>query len=145
MFKKIKKMSNEVEKMLKEVEPIRKDIGIHSFVIGIAMIVNSTLMMTKDNENDIVNDIEYKKFVTGLMAVNILSVLIILIRNRKEILLDNLIIFFFYLALSASIIWKINQDEIKDIKLLKIVTVLQTVVTIFNIPIHYFCRRYGFL
>ena len=138
-------MSNEVEKMLKKVEPIRKDIGIHSFVIGIAMIVNSTLMVTKDNENDIVNDIEYKKFVTGLMAVNILSVLIILLRNRKEILLDNLIFFFFNLVFSASFIWGINQDKIKDIKLLKILTVLHTVVTIFKIPIHDFGRRYGFL
>ena len=77
MFKNIKKMSKEVEKMLKEVEPIRKDIGIHSFVIGIATIVNSALTMTKNNENDIVNDVEYKKFVTGLMTVSILSVLII--------------------------------------------------------------------
>jgi len=145
MIKKIKKMSKEVENMLKKVKPIRKDLGIHSFVIGIAMIVNSTLMMTKDNENDIVNDIEYKNFVTGLMAVNILSVFSILLRNRKEILIDNLIFFFFYLAFSAWNIWAINQDKIKDINLLKIVTVSQTVVTIFNIPIYGFCRRYGFL
>jgi hypothetical protein len=139
MFKKAKKT-------LKKIGPINRSLGFHSFFIGIPMIVSSAIIMTKDIENDI----EYKNFVTGLMIVNMLSFCSILLNNRKKFFFTakNPEIFaafsLFYLAFSALIITKINKDEIEDIKLLKIVTVSQTVVTIFNIIIYYFIEHSKF-
>lgn len=140
MSKKVKKKLKDFGEMLNNMEPIYRDLGIHSFFIGIPMIVSSVILMTKD----IKNDINYKNFVTGLMIVNILSFCSILLKNKKKILIHNAIFFVFYLAFSALIITEINKDE-KDIKLLKIVTVSQTVVTIFNIIIYYFIEHSNFI